>query len=262
MFGGILLISLSVFPVIYAIGYGCEKFLIGKDLGSIGNTCVHILFFVGVIFHELSHRLMCAITGVPAHNIRVKYRNEYSDQPNPHGSITPKQEYQITLLQGFLVAFAPLLFGTWIIYFLIKVAFNSFFDPLMRIIAAIWAISVLLTCSPSRADLSFIKFGYQNDPQHGQYQIFLVILSFIIIWVIVGMYTITFSYEFFYYFLIVFCYIILKYSFISIRIIANKIGHHKGKIPSKVKKRLIKRRFRPEPVRQYYGEYEDKGERR
>lgn len=257
MFGGVLLISLSVFPFVYLLGYASHKFLYSKDLGSIGNTFINILFFVGVIVHELSHRTMCAITGVPAYNTRVKYRSEISGEASPHGSVSPRQRFQMSFLQAVLVCFAPLFIGAWIIYFLLQVAFSTSFDPLVRIIAAFCSISILLTSSPSRGDLSFIKLGYQNDPQHSQYQIFLVILSFMIVWVIVGIYNVILPYEFFYYFIIIFCYIILKYSLISIRILANKIRYRKGKIPSKIKRRLIRRRFRPEVVERYYTDYED-----
>jgi len=257
MFGEVLLISLSVFPFIYLIGYASYKFLYVKDLGSIGNTFKHLLFFVGVIVHELSHRTMCAITGVPAYNTRVKYRSEYSGKADPHGSVTPRQRFQMSFLQAFLVCFAPLLIGAWIIYFLLQVALSSSFDPVLRIIAAFCSISILLASSPSRGDLSFVKFGYQNDPQHSQYQIFLVILSFLISWGLVGAFNIILPYEFFYYFIIILGYIILKYSLISINILVGKIRYRKGRIQSKVKRRLIRRRFRPETGKRYYMDYEE-----
>jgi len=258
MFGEILLIALGIFPVMYLIGYASEIFLFSSDLGRIGNTIKHLLFFIGVIVHELSHRTMCAIIGVPAYNTRVKYRSENSNEAAPHGSVSLRQRFQMSFLQAFLVSFAPLLIGAWIIYFLLKLAFSSEFNPLFRIIAAFCCISILIASSPSRGDLSFVKFGYQNDPQHGQYQIFLVILSFLISWLLVGSFNIIFPYEFFYYFIIIFCYIILKYSFISLRILINKIQYRKGRIPSKVRRRrLIRRRFKPEMVERYYIDYEE-----
>lgn len=257
MFGEVLLVSLIVFPFVYLIGYGSHRLLYAKDLGSIGNTFKHLLFFVGVIVHEVSHRTMCAITGVPAYNTRVKYREDDSGRAAPHGSVTPRQPFQMSFLQAFLVSFAPLLFGAWIIYFLLQVAFSSSFDPLLRIITVFCSISILITSSPSQADLSLVKFGYQNDPQHGQYQIFLVTLSFLISWGLVGGFNIIFPYEFLYYFIIIFCYIILKYSLISIKILVNKIRYRKGRIPSKVKRRLIRRRFKPEMDDRYYMDYEE-----
>ena len=256
MFGELFLVSLVILPFIWAIGYISLR-LLARDLGSVGNTIINLFFFVGVIAHELSHRVMCAITGVPAHNTSVKYRDEKSGRAAPHGSVTPKQEYQLTFLQAFLVCFAPLLIGAWVIYFLLQVALSSSFDPIYRIIAAFCAISVLLASSPSNADLGSLKFGYQNDPQHSQYQIFLVVISFLISWLVVGMINIILPYEFFYYFIIIFFYIVLKYSFISLRMLFKRLERRKGIIPTKINRRIIRRRFKPEMVNRYYSDYEE-----
>lgn len=257
MFGSVLLMVLAIFPFVYAIGYVTERYLLSTDLGTIGNTIINLLFFVGVIVHELSHRLMNLLVGVPSHNLRVKYRDDNSSKVNPHGSVTPVKPHQMTFLQGFLTSFAPLIFGVWIIYFLLKVTFNPIFDPIIRIISGICIVSIFITLSPSRGDLSFLKFSYQNDPQHSQYQIFLVILSFLISWAVAGRFNIILPYEFFYYFIIIFFYIVLKYSLISMRIVINKIRHRKGRIPSKVKRRLIRRRFKPEMLERYYTDNEE-----
>jgi len=257
MFGEVLFIALAIFPFVYVIGYLLQSVLTSQDLGRTGNTIINLIFFVGVIVHEVSHRLMDLLVGVPSHNLRVKYRDENSSKANPHGSVTPLHPFQMTFLQGFLTSFAPLIFGTWIIYFLLKAVFNPFFDPIIRIIVGICIVSIFITLSPSRGDLFFLKFSYQNDPAHSQYQVFLVILSFLISWALVGSLNIIFPYEFFYYFIIIFCYIILKYSFISLRILVSKIRYRKGRIPSKVKRRLIRRRFKPEVVERYYMDYEE-----
>jgi hypothetical protein len=255
MFGFVFLITFAIFPVIYLIGYASFKLLYVKDLGSIGNTFKHLLFFLGVIVHELSHRVTCFITGVPAYNMRVKYRADNSSRAAPHGSVSLNQPFQITFTQALLISFSPLLIGTWIIYFLLQVVLSNSISLVFRVIAVFCILSILLTLSPSQSDLAGIKRGYQNDPQHGQYQIFLIILSFLISWAIVEIYDIIFPYEFFYYFLIIFCYIFLKYSFISSRVLLNKIKSRNGRIPSNVKRRkLIRRRFKPEMVEYYYEE--------
>jgi len=135
MVGEILLISLAIFPIAYLIGYTTEIILFRHDFGSFLNTLIRILFFIGVIIHELSHRLMCIITGIPAHNISVRYR------PYPHGSVSPKEPYQYTLMQGLLLGFAPLLIGTWCIHFLLVAAFNPWFHPVFRVFAGFCSVS-------------------------------------------------------------------------------------------------------------------------
>jgi len=257
MFGLILLIGLAILPVIYLIGYTSYRLLYVKDLGSFGNTFKHLLFFVGVIVHELSHRIICLITGVPAYNMRVKYRAENSSSAAPHGSVSLRQPFQISFTQAFLISFAPLLIGTWIIYFLLQVVLSTSFNPIFRIIAVFCILSILLTISPSKTDLAGIKQGYQNDPQHGQYQIFLITLSFLISWALVGWFNIIFPYEFFYYFIIILSYFFLKYYFLSIRILINKIRYRNGEIPAKVKRRLVRRRFKLEITDRYYTNCEE-----
>jgi 4-hydroxybenzoate polyprenyltransferase len=240
MTGEMFLISLAVFPILYFIGYLCDKILYIRDYGRIMRTILRILFFIGVIAHELSHRLVCALTGVPAHNTTVKYR------PRPHGSVTPKEPLQYTLLQGFLICFAPLLIGTWLIYFLLMATFNPLFHPISRVITGFSSFSILLTLAPSQADLSCIKRGFQNDPQHGLYQIFLVLLSFIMTWITVVVYHLRFPLEFIYYFIIILFYVLFKYSFILLRISYIRIMFRKGEIPHKIgSKRFARRRYRP-----------------
>jgi hypothetical protein len=253
MFGALLLVALLILPFIYLLGFLIEKYFTSRDFGRIGNTIINFLLFFGVIVHEISHRIICAITGVPAYNTRVKYRSEKSGIANPHGSVSLKQIYRMTFLQGFLVCFAPLLVGTWVIYFLLQIALYSVFHPIFRIIAVLCSISVLITLSPSRADLSFIKLSYQNDPYHSIYQISLIVLSFLIVWVFVVIYKLVLPIEFLYYFIIIACYICLKYSFIFLRIMIKKIKSRKGNVPSKINtSRLIRRRFKPDIIKGIY----------
>ncbi|MFX1478490.1 MAG: hypothetical protein ACFFCI_10180 [Promethearchaeota archaeon] len=247
MVGEVFLASLGVFPVMYVVGYAIENLLVRNDFGRAFNTIIKILLFIGVVAHELSHRLVCALTGVPAFNTSVKYR------PIPHGSVTLKQRFQYTLLQGFLIGFAPLLIGAWAIYFLILAAFNPFFHPLVRILAGFSSFSILLALSPSRVDLSSIQEGFQNDPQHGLYQIFLVGLSFLLTWIVVVVYHLRFPFEFLYYFIIIFFYIILKYFFILLRVVIEKIRFRKGRPYHKIRyKRFARRRYGPKIPEKYH----------
>jgi hypothetical protein len=245
MFGQVFFSAFLVFPVVYAIGYCFEKAVMNRDLGMVGNTLKHILFFVGVIVHEVSHRLMCLLAGIPAHNTRVHYRDKYG-QTNPGGAVTLRQPFQLTFFQGFLVCFGPLIIGAWILYYLLLVAFNPFFDPVIRVISGFCCVSILLAISPSQGDLFHVKFSFQNDPSHGLYQIFLAGLSFLIVWALVGVYNILFPVEFLYYFLIIGTYIILKYTFILIRILLNKIRFRKGTPHSAAGyRRLARKRYKP-----------------
>ena len=253
MFGQMLLIALSVFPIVYAIGYFFEMMVFGRDLGRVGDTVARLLFFIGVVVHELCHRLMCALTGVPAYNTRAHYRNRYG-QTSPSGSVSLRQPFQMTFLQGFLVCFGPLIIGAWIVYYLLMIAFSPFFDPVIRVISAICVISILLAISPSQSDLFTVKFSFQNDPSHGFYQIFLVSISFLITWTIVGVYSIIFPVEYLYYFIIIGAYVFLKYNFILVKLIINKVRFRNGASHSAAGwRRLARRRYKPKKTNMHEG---------
>ena len=229
----------------YAFGFIVEILLFSRDMRRAGNTVKNLVFFVGVIVHEASHRSMCALVGVPAHEFSVKYRGKYGDA-SPSGSIKPRNPYQMTILQGFLVSFAPLLIGVWVIYYLLMVAFNPFFDPMIRVIAGICCFSVFITISPSQADLSMIKFTFQNDPTHSLYQILLAVLAFLLSLLIVGIYNVILPVEFLYYFLIIGFYLGLKYSLIGMRWGINKIRFRTG-VPHSAAgyRRYARRNYKP-----------------
>ena len=250
MFGDMLFISLFIFVFVYGIGHLTEVFIVQRDLGRVGNTAKHLFFFVGVIFHEASHRLMDILVGVPSHNLSVKYRDENSSRTNPHGSVTLKHPHQMTFLQAFLGSFAPVLFGAWVMYYLLMVAFNPFFDPIIRVIAGLVTVSILMTLKPSQADLRWLSISFQNDSQHSLYQIFLVTISFLITWAVVGVYDIIFPVEYLYYFLIILFYVVLKYGFILIRVLFNKL---QSEIPHSARsvKRMARRRYKPKHYSKY-----------
>ncbi|MHA2130700.1 MAG: hypothetical protein ACW99L_12065, partial [Promethearchaeota archaeon] len=245
MFYDVIIFTFFWVPAICLIGYLFEVFLYRKNLGPF-SWIINILTVVGVLIHEISHRIMCAITGVPAGNMRVRIRNRQTKEISVGGSVSLKHPFQMTFLQGLLVGLAPLLFGTWMIYFSLLVAFNSIFDPLYRIIAGLFCLSVLLALVPSSVDIAGLRYRYQNDPKHSWYQVFLLILSFAIAWVLVDYLVINLPFEFLYYFVIAFCYGLLKYTFLGINTVFAKLGARKNKHKRKRGyKRLVRRRFKP-----------------
>lgn len=211
----------------YILGFIIEHALFSRDMGKAGNMIKNLVFFVGVIVHELSHRIMCALTGVPTDGISVKYRDKYG-QVNPNGSVSPRNMYQINFMQGVLISFAPLLIGVWVIYLFLVIASNPFFDPVIRVIAGVCAFSVFITLAPSQADLSMVKISFQNDPSQGIYKITLVLAAFLLSWILVGIYNIVFPVEFLYYFIIIGFYFGLKYTITFLKWIINKIRFRSG----------------------------------
>ncbi|MHA2266778.1 MAG: hypothetical protein ACXAB8_03195 [Promethearchaeota archaeon] len=204
------------------IGYILENLVVRRDLG-VFNPLVNVLFYIGVLFHEISHYTLCLLTGVRPGRISVRLRSEETGRVAPHGFVKTEKPYQKSFLQSVLISFGPVLVGTWIMYFSLNIAFSSLFHPIYRVTAGFLAFSILLASTPSPPDFRLMIKGFGRDPRHSFYQLLLLILSFLMAWGVVIFFHIVFPIEFFYYFIIIAWYIVLKYSFIGIRWVSNRI---------------------------------------
>ncbi len=247
MFEEIIAVTFLIFPFTWVIGYIIQilitKKAIRKELGPFSQI-VNVLTYIGVFVHEGCHRITCLIVGMPTKGVSVAFRDMFG-RVNPHGHVDPDQPYQSTLLQGVLVSLAPMLIGTWMVYFSLMVVFSPLYDPIYRILAVIFCISVLLAITPSSADINFIGTMYQNDPVYSLYQIFLVGLSFFGLWISVEIFHWYFTLEFFYYFILIVSYYMFKYLFKLMKFISSKITRNKEKYRPRRFRRLARRRFRP-----------------
>lgn len=235
----LFILSLSVFPVVLAVGYILESIVRGKDLGPF-TSIISILMFIGVFFHEISHYLFCLITRVPTKGLYIRFR--YKGYINPHGEVIPEYPYQITFLKAMLISLGPLLIGTWVAYFSLNIALSSMFDPLVRIIAGLIVISILLASTPSPDDFRMISFGFSNDQKHSWYQLILLSLSILLAWGVITQYNWVFPIEFLYYFVTVGFYFILKFSIVGIRWGFNKLRTRFGNEQNRKKFRQFSRR--------------------
>ena len=255
MFEEIITVTFLIFPVTWFIGYFVHIFIarkgVNKELGYF-SPIVNALTFIGVVVHEVSHRITCIIVGMPARGFSVSLRDRFG-RVNPHGHVIPDRLYQSTFLQGLLVSIAPLLIGTWLVYFSLMVAFSPLFEPIYRIIAVVFCISVLLAITPSQSDIRLIGTIYLNDPEYSLYQIFLVALSFLALWVSVEILHWYFPLEYLYYFFLIVCYYAFKYLFKGIRLVYSKITIKKEKYKPKRFRHFARRRFRPRRIRREEG---------
>ena len=251
MFEQILVVTFLIFPFTWFIGYIIEVHIgrkaIDKKFGYF-NPIVNILTFIGVFVHELSHRLTSFIVRMPARDFTVAFRNRFGEV-NPHGHVTPDRPYQCTLLQGILVSIAPVLIGTWIIYFSLMVVFSPLIEPIYRIAAGVFCVSVLLAIAPSSADIRYAYGVFQNDPEHSIYQLFLVGLSFLGLWWLLDFTRWYFPLEFVYYFFLIAFYYEFKYLFIGISLCFKRVTKKQDKYRPKRFKRFARRRFKPKRIR-------------
>ena len=228
MAGELFFTSLVIFPFVLVVGYIFERFLWGRDMGPF-TSIVNILAFIGVFFHEISHYLLMLLTGAHPSRIKVKLRSEYTGQVSPHGSVSSKRPYQKTFLQSVLTGLGPVLVGAWIIYFTLQIAFNSVFDPVIRIIAGFIVVSVFLASTPSPQDFRLMKLGFNHDPRHSFYQLILLTVSILLTWAYVVLFNVILPIEFLYYIIIIVWYMVLKFFLIGIRWVVNKISSRYGK---------------------------------
>ncbi|MFX0058443.1 MAG: hypothetical protein ACFE8J_09105, partial [Candidatus Heimdallarchaeota archaeon] len=88
------------------------------------STFLHILAFIGVFIHELSHYVMCVLFGVKTQGFKVRYRSEISRKVAPHGEVGLPEFKKISFMQAVMVAIAPLFISTFLFLFCLDVIFT------------------------------------------------------------------------------------------------------------------------------------------
>ncbi|MFX0021516.1 MAG: hypothetical protein ACFE9S_04270 [Candidatus Hermodarchaeota archaeon] len=233
-----------VFLGIYVISLALSNFLLSDRAGILKPIALR-LFFIGVIFHELAHYLMSLVVGRIPDSFNIKWRNEDNQKRSPHGSIY--LEKPPSFLQAVIIAFAPLYVSTWLIFMLwFGVIFSPYFSPVLKTIAVFICISLFLTASPSKGDLQYVTHSFRKDPTNSWYQILLLCISTIILWVFFIFTRISLNLDFFYYLAIAAIYLMLKFSFIGIRKIMVKIQSGNFKKPEQIKfNRFSRQHYKP-----------------
>jgi len=192
----------------------------------------NVIAFVGVFVHEVAHYTMAILLGVKPGKFRVKFRSEIGEGVAPHGSIENPESERNSVLQTFAVAFAPMLVSTFLFMFCLDIIFNIQTELLVKVLAVVFAGSLLIGLEPSGQDVKVVGYSFKNDPRYSAYQISLLVISGVLIWVFIDLYFFVLPFEVLYYiayFLILtFFYFALKGVFWivgkSIKGIAKKMG--------------------------------------
>ncbi|MFX0144095.1 MAG: hypothetical protein ACFE9C_08455 [Candidatus Hodarchaeota archaeon] len=232
-----------VFFGVYIISLLLSYFLLSERAGIIKDIALR-LFFIGVYFHEVAHYGMSLAVGRIPKDINVYWRDRINRR-NPHGVVREKD--CSSFLQAIVVSFAPLYLSTWVIFYLwFGVIFTPFYDPLIKTIAVFALISLLLTAAPSGGDLKAVWYSFKEDLSHSWYQVLLISLSIIVLWVIVITTEVIFILDVFYYLAIAGIYLLLKFTFIGLRRLVIRIDTYNFKKPQKVSsRRFARRRYKP-----------------
>ncbi|MFX0040159.1 MAG: hypothetical protein ACFFCY_05030 [Promethearchaeota archaeon] len=232
-----------IFLLICIISIGLKKF-IDSDRAGIIRPIAKRLFFIGVIFHELAHYGMSIVVGKLPRSISINWR-DWRGKKNPNGSVEPKD--WPSFLQSIIISLAPLYLSTWLIFYLwFGVLFTPFYDPIIKTLTVFLVISLLLTAGPSEGDLKMIGNSFMQDPKNSWYQILLISLSILILWIVLVYFQIIFFLDVFYYLGIAGLYLILKFTLIWIRRLVIRIDKYNFKNPQRVKsRRFTRKRYRP-----------------
>ena len=234
-----------IFLGIYMISLILKNFLLSEKAGVL-RPIARRIFFIGVIFHECAHYGMSLVVGRVPKSIIIKWRKDTNPYDrNPYGVVRLRDSP--SFLQSFVIASAPLYFSTWLIFWLwFGVIFTPFFNPFIKTVAIFLLVSLLLTAAPSSGDIKMIGNSFKIDPLHSWYQIFLISLSILILWIYIVNTHVIFFLEVFYYITIAGIYLLLRFSFITIRKLVNRISSYNFKKPRKIRfRRFTRKYYRP-----------------
>ncbi|MFX1338890.1 MAG: hypothetical protein ACFFDK_09800 [Promethearchaeota archaeon] len=238
-------IILILFPIILIASYITKQILIRYDYGPFSKIII-VLGFIGVAIHELSHFLMCLIVGIKPKEIKIKFRSEITNKPNPHGHVKHDGHKQ-TFLQQTLISLAPLIISTWLFFWSLMIALNSSYNPLVRIAASFFCLSLILGASPSMPDFQNIWRAFKTNLSYSLYQIFLVLVSGILVWLLLNYYEINLMLDLLFYILIGIMYYLLKYVLMGINyFVYIVIVRHKNGLQNKMYRLLNKQRLKPQ----------------
>ena len=210
------------FPIFLVVSYIIEKLFVSRDLGPF-KPVFNVLAYIGVMVHELSHFTMCLLVGVRPTGISVKLKNE-TGQVNPHGrvSVDPHGE---TFLQAALISLAPIFISTWLFFYSLELVFSKTVDPLLRIVAGFFCLTLFLGAVPSTTDFRIIRICFKADPKYSFYQLFLVFISGVGMLAAITFYQVVIL-DILYFFLVGIAYGILKYAFMGVNRLINTNSNH------------------------------------
>jgi len=247
--------------LIIIVGFLLFSFLISHLLLTYTpeplNKIVNALAIIGIIIHELCHIAMCVITNIRIESINLigRLENKEKDTSEKYGkysyfgNVKISGNKQFSFLQATLIGLAPLFVSFWLFFYLLEQLFNPQLNIFLFFLYAFIMTSIALAAAPSLTDVLTIPKAFKNDPRYSMYQIFLSVLSILLVWVLINIYQLSFFlfHEVINYVLIMITYYVFKYSFRGINRIIYKISSRNRRLSNRSHhfKRYTRRRFKP-----------------
>jgi hypothetical protein len=213
------------------------------------KTAFDVIAFVGVVVHEVAHYTIGVLVGAKRGKFRVKFRNRQTKEVSPHGSVGNPEFERHSFIQTFMISFAPLLVSTFLFMFCLDIILHVQTEVWAKVIALVFCISLLIGSEPSGQDVRLVGMTFNNNPRYSLYQIFLVIISGILVWIYVDIYFIPLPFEFLYYieyfiFVTLFYYILRFIFWIFAKLVDIIKGRYGKEMVSGPKFLTRKRRFK------------------
>jgi len=223
---------------------------IGRHIRSRGvKIFFFVLAFVGIFVHEMAHLVISNLFGVKTGRVRVKYFSDDRMRIAPHGSVALPEFERNSFVQTLVISVAPLIISTFLFLFCIDIVFNIKTEPWIDITAMFFIISLFIGSEPSGQDMRLIGLSFKKDPRYSMYQIFLILVSGLLVLIHVDLYFIFLPFEVLYYieyfiFVAIF-YFGLKFTFWLIVKVISVLGSKFNKTKMSSPKFLSrKRRFK------------------
>ena len=163
------------------------------------KVAFNVIAFIGVLVHEMAHFILCNMFGVKTGKISVKYRSNNKIRVVPHGSVGVPEFERNSFIQTFVISFAPLFVSTFLFLFCLDIIFRIQIELWIKIVALLFSISLFFGSEPSGQDVRLVGLTFKRNPNYSLFQIFLIVLSGIFVWIFVDLYFISLPFEVLYY---------------------------------------------------------------
>lgn len=201
------------------------SYLLLKYIPGTFKKIVIGFMVVGIIIHELFHLLMCLITNTPVERVNLLERIKSEERPGYKvyefsGSVTVNRSKGISFLQAVLVAVAPLFFSFWIFFLLLHQVIHPT-NEIIFFICLFIVLSIMFSAAPSSADILCIPRAFRDNPSYSVYQILLLFLSILLVWLLIPFLEFLTIHETILYLSIMLFYYLLKYGFKAVGLLCR-----------------------------------------
>ncbi|MBY8987816.1 MAG: hypothetical protein KGD61_05130 [Candidatus Lokiarchaeota archaeon] len=159
----------------------------------------NIVAFIGVFVHEMAHFILSNMFGVKTGKVSVKYHSRHKISVAPHGSVVLPEFERNSFIQTFVISFAPLFVSTFLFMFCLDIIFRIQTELWIKAVAFVFSISLFIGSEPSGQDVRLVGVTFKRNPNYSLFQIFLVVISGVIVWIFVDLYFISLPFEVLYY---------------------------------------------------------------